>query len=134
MHQKHEHIRLSVGRDPVAQLIGHTVDRGNDRSDVECRDTRRAHERRQLLSDCADEANRYVAKLTDLVLLVSGHLRALFVDVRAQIRPVGRRDDPVVEVIRSLIEFVVAQRGGVEPDRVESLDRRGVLLDEGGES
>ena len=108
--------------------------------DLDVGDPGGAHQRRQLLRDCTDEADLHVAELLD----PGGGNRRLpggaQLQVRRDVLPLGAalrvglgvvgRHHTVDEIVVSLVELVVADRRDLEARRIERVDRRLVLLDE----
>ncbi|WP_433955534.1 hypothetical protein [Janibacter indicus] len=126
-------VGLAVGRVTVLELGRDAVDRLDRVAEVETRDALRRDERRGLLGGRADDADLEPADLDDRVLVERRGGRAALVDVGTEQVEVRGLADATSEVGEAAVELVVADGAGLEPEGVEELDRRQVLLGGGGE-
>ena len=129
----HDHVGLAVRLVAVGELTGHAV-HGLDRvAELDAFDAAGGDERGGLLRDHADHTDPHAIDVLDAVFLKRRRTGALLVHVRAEIIPlrvalaVGA-DHAAGQVVVPLVELVVADRGGLEPQRVEHVDGRLVLL------
>ena len=111
--------------------------------DLDVGDPGGAHERRQVLGHCADEADLDVAEVLDPTVRVRAEgvaVVGLLAHVGGDVLPLGaalgvgrrvvRRHDPVEQVVVALVELVVAGGRHVEARLVQRVDGRLVVLDE----
>ncbi len=136
MREQDHDIGLAVARLAVAQGVGRCVGRCHRVDERDALDAVGGHQGRGLPGHHTDEADRHT---TDVKHLGGGEVRFLALDVRAEGRPVrepfavyavrGRVGEEVV----ATVELVVADGRRRQPNRVEHLDGRGVLLHGGDE-
>ena len=130
VHRQHNDIRFTIGRVAVAELVGHAIDLGRDVAELEVRNPRRTHERGGLIRRRSNEPDGHAAGLLERVLGEFGLAGRYVINVRAEQRIVGGRNDSALEIGLAAVELVIADRTRIDADRVEGVDGGLVLLDE----
>ena len=122
-----------IGHVVLSQVLGVVVGLLTHGGPFDALDPVRADQAGHVLGDQSDEGHPDPVDLVDGVGVIEVLAGLGVADVRPDPGELGHRDDPVIHIGRTLIEFMVAQGGDIQVHGVERFDARLVLLDEAGE-
>ena len=120
-----EHVVLLAGG---VELLDRGVDPVHRVAELEALDRDGADLADGLGGDRADDGHPHALALDDGVRLVDALTGRGVVDVRGEVGELGARLDAVEQVVDALVVLVVADRGGVDPHRVEHVEGGLVVL------